>query len=45
MSLRFIDKVKEDVVDRPPNKRTEVEEFPVDAMEGRLEEVALAWIF
>ena len=45
MTLRFIDKVEEDVIDRPPDETTKGEEFSVDPMKGGLEEIALAWIF
>jgi hypothetical protein len=35
VSLGLIDKVEEDIVDRPPNESTEVEELAVDAVQGR----------
>lgn len=44
MSLRLVDELEEDVVDRPTDEGAKVEEFPVDPVEGRLEEVALAGV-
>ena len=45
MTLCLVDKVEEDVVDRPPDKSTKIEEFSVDPMKGGLEEIALPWVF
>lgn len=44
VALRLVDELEEDVVDRPTDEGAEVEEFAVDSVEGRLEEVALAGI-
>lgn len=44
VALRLVDELEEDVVDRAANEGAEVEEFAVDAVEGRLEEVALPGI-
>lgn len=45
MPLGFVDEVEEDVINRPPDERAEVEEFAVDTVKGRFEEVALARVF
>jgi hypothetical protein len=45
MSFGLVDKVEKDIIDRSPDKGAQVEEFAVDAVEGGLEEVALAWVF
>lgn len=45
MAFRLIDKVEEDVVNASSNGSTKVEEFAVNPMQSRLEEVALARIF
>lgn len=41
----FVDELVEDVIDRPTDKGAQVEEFSVDSVKGRLEEVALAGVF
>lgn len=40
--LRLVHELEEDVVDRAPDERAQVEEFAVDAVQRRLEKVALA---
>lgn len=45
MAFRLIDKVKEDVVNASSNGSTKVEEFAINPMQSRLEEVTLARIF
>jgi len=44
-SFGLVDELKENVVDRSPNERTEVEEFAINSMQGGLQEVTLARIF
>ena len=43
-TLRFIDELEEHVVDRSPNVGSEVEEFAVNAVKSRLEEIALSGV-
>jgi hypothetical protein len=43
-SLSLVNELEEDIVDRTTDVRAEVEELPVDAMEGSLEEVAFSWV-
>jgi hypothetical protein len=43
-SLRFVGELEKNIVDGPSNKRSEVKEFSVDAVEGSLQEVPLAGI-
>ena len=45
VSLRFVDKVEEDIINRPPDKCAEVEEFAVDTVKGGLEKVAFTRVF
>jgi len=45
VSLRFVDKMEKDIIDRPSNKCAEVEEFAVDTVKGSLEKVALTRVF
>jgi hypothetical protein len=45
VSFGLVDELVEDVVDRPTDEGAEVEELAVDAVEGRLEEIALAGVF
>ena len=45
MPLRFVDEVEEDIIDRSSDERAEVEEFAVNAVQGRLEEITLARVF
>lgn len=40
----FVDKVEENIVDRPSYGSTEIEEFSIDPVEGGLQEIALPWI-
>jgi hypothetical protein len=42
VALRLVDKLEENVVDRPPDEGPEIEELAVYPVERRLEEVALA---
>lgn len=44
VSLLLINKLEKDVVDGASDKGTEVEEFAVDPVKGRLQEIALARI-
>lgn len=44
-SFGLVYELEEDVVDRAANVRAEVQELPVDTMEGGLEEVALSGVF
>lgn len=44
VSFGLVDELEEDVVDRASDEGTEVEEFAVDSVKGRLEEVSLAWV-
>ena len=45
MPFGFVDKVEENVVDRPSYRSPEVEELPIDPVEGSLEEIAFSWVF
>lgn len=45
MSLRLVDESIEDVVNLFPDVSTEVQKFSINSMQGRLEEVPLAWVF
>jgi hypothetical protein len=45
MALGLVDELEEDVVDGTSDEGSEVEEFAVDAVEGRFEEVALSRVF
>lgn len=45
MTFRLIDKVEEDIVNASSNGSTKIEEFAVNSMQSRLEEVTLARIF
>ena len=45
MPLRLVNKLEEHVVDRTPDKCTQVQELPVNAVERRFEEVALPRVF
>ena len=42
VSLGLVDELEEYVVDRTTNERSEVEEFSVDSVKGRLEEITLS---
>jgi hypothetical protein len=42
--FRLVHKLEEDVVDGTPDERSEVEEFAVDSMQRRLQEVSLSWV-
>jgi len=44
VSLFLINKLEKDVVDGASDKGTQVEEFAVDPVKGRLQEIALARI-
>lgn len=41
MALGFVYELEKDVVDGPSDKRPQIEEFAVNAMKGRLQEVTL----
>lgn len=43
--LRLVDELEEDVVDGSTDERSEVEELPVDSVEGGFEEVSFSRIF
>jgi len=43
--FRFINETQKDVVDLFPYEGAQSQEFPVDAVENRFQEVAFAWIF
>ncbi len=45
MSLRFIHELEEDIVDRSPDVRPQVQELAVNPVQGGLQEVALAGVF
>ena len=45
MSLLFVDELGEDIVDRAPDKGSEVQELAVNTMKSRLQEIALTRIF
>ncbi len=44
MSFRLVDELEEDIVYRSTYERSEVEEFAINAMKGRLEEISFSWI-
>jgi hypothetical protein len=44
MSLRLVNKLEENVVDRTSNESPQIEEFTINTMKGGLEEVALSWV-
>lgn len=43
--FRFIDELEKDIVDGSSNKRSQVQELAIDAMEGGLKEVSFTRIF
>lgn len=45
MPLSLVYKLEKDIVDGSSDKGAEVEEFAIDAVQRRLEEVALARVF
>lgn len=45
MSLRLVNKLEENVVDRTSNESSQIEKFTINTMKGGLEEVTLSWIF
>lgn len=44
MSFRLVDKVEEDIVNRPSNEGAKIKEFAIDTVQGRLEKIALTRI-
>ena len=44
MPFRFVDKVEENIVDRPSNRGPEIEELSVDPVKGGLQKIAFSWI-
>ena len=45
MSFGLVYELEEDVVDGSTDECSQVEEFPVDPVQGGLQEVAFPWIF
>lgn len=45
VSLRLIDELEEHIIDATPNRSAQLEEFAVDSVECRLEEISLARVF
>lgn len=41
MSFRLVDELEEDVVDGATNEGSQIEEFAVNSVESRLEEISL----
>ena len=44
-SFGLVDELKENIVDRSSNERTQVEEFAINSMQGCFQEVTLTRIF